>query len=392
MKLMLAADMSFHYVETVPSREDVYELMKEPAEMLRAADASIVNLENVFGERKEHAPIKKDGPNLISSPDFAEYIRALHPTVVGIANNHTMDYGVAPMRLTKSLLEKEGYLCIGAGETLADAYRPAVLEKDGVKVALIAFCENEFGGAKESAPGTASYRLEAVTREIQRAREGGLVPILYFHTGHEGYPFPSPRRRETCRHFIDIGAAAVVCMHAHCPQGYEIYRDAPIVYGMGNFYFPNVSDVTSTWFYGYMTELEITDREIALDIHPYRFEKSIVMLQGEELQAFKRYMSYINAPIGSEEKLASLFDSWCLVPTRFGYYETLSSFSMDLIGDGHADATAKLKNILGCEAHNELIQNLLSMIFEERVEKARAGVALIETLQGMLLPSTDAMP
>ena len=47
VKLMLAADMSFHYVETVPTREDVYELMKEPAEMLRAADASIVNLENV---------------------------------------------------------------------------------------------------------------------------------------------------------------------------------------------------------------------------------------------------------------------------------------------------------------------------------------------------------
>ena len=386
MKLMLAADMSFNYIQAVPSKDRIHELMREPSELFASADASVLNLENVFGERDEHAPIVKDGPNLISSPDFAEYVRALHPTVVGIANNHTMDYGASPMRMTKALFEKEGYLCIGAGENIKEAYRPATLEGDGVRVALIAFCENEFGGAGEHMPGTASYRLDAVTREIQRARESGMKPVLYFHTGHEGYPFPSPYRREICRHFVDVGAVAVVCMHAHCPQGYEIYRGAPIVYGMGNFYFPFFPTVTPAWFCGYMTELELSDTGVTLAIHPYRFDERIVMLKGEEREAFDRYMAYINAPIESEEMLAALFDSWCLVPTRFGYYETLSSFHMDMIADGYRDVTAKLKNILGCEAHNELIRNLLSMIFEERVEAARAGVPLIETLQRMETP------
>jgi len=347
MKLMLAADMSFNYIETIPSKEEIHALMKEPAEMFAAADFSVVNLENVFGERDAHVPIVKDGPNLISSSDYAEYIRALRPTVVGIANNHTMDYGEGPMYGTRALLESEGYRCIGAGENIDAAYRPAILEKDGVRVSVIAFCENEFGGAGETREGTASYRLEYVTREIQRARAAGSLPVLYFHTGHEGYPFPSPRRRELCRHFADIGAAAVICMHAHCPQGYETYRGVPIVYGMGNFYFPHFPNVTPAWFHGYMTELNLSDQGVMLSIHPYRFDKSIVMLRGEEKAAFERYMVYINSPIKSEEALSRLFDSWCMVPTRFGYYEELASFSTDLIANGHRARTPKMKTSLG---------------------------------------------
>ena len=389
MKLLFAADMSFNYIEKLPSREEIREMMREPAELFAAADFSMVNLENVFGERDVNMPIVKDGPNLISDEGFAEYIRALHPTAVGIANNHTMDYGEGPMYGTRALLEREGYLCVGAGKNLDEAYRPAVFEKDGVCIAVIATCENEFGGAGERTPGTAAYSLERVTRGIERARAEGAYPIVYFHTGHEGYPFPSPRRRELCRHLVDVGAAAVICMHTHCPQGYEIYREAPIVYSMGNFYFPHFPNVTPAWYHGYMTELEIGESGVALNVHPYRFDEKIELLRGEERDAFERYVEYINAPIPSSEKLSALFDSWCLLPSRFGYYEELSSFAMDLIADGHRSRTPKMKNIFACEAHNELLSNLMRVIFEERVEEARAGVALIEQLQRMEIPQGE---
>lgn len=386
MKLLFAADMSFNYIKKLPSREEIREMMREPAELFAAADFSMVNLENVFGDRDVYAPIVKDGPNLISDEGFAEYVRALHPTAVGIANNHTMDYGAGPMYGTRALLEREGYLCVGAGKNLDDAYRPATFEKDGVRIAVIPTCENEFGGATENVPGTAAYSLEHLTREIERARADGAHPIVYFHTGHEGYPFPSPRRRELCRHLVDIGAAAVICMHTHCPQGYEIWRDAPIVYSMGNFYFPHFPKMTPAWHHGYMTELEIGEGGVALTLHPYRFDMKVELLRGEEREAFDRYMAYITEPISSGARLSELFDSWCLVPSRFGYYEELSSFATDLIADGHRSRTPKMKNIFVCEAHNELLTNLMRVIFEERVEEARAGVPLIETLQRMELP------
>ena len=70
--------------------------------------------------------------------------------------------------------------------------------------------------------------------------------------------FPSPAKTELYRHFVDLGARAVIAMHTHCPQGYEIYNGCPIIYSMGNFFFPLTRNRISTWDIGYMTMLDIT--------------------------------------------------------------------------------------------------------------------------------------
>lgn len=390
MKILFAADMSFNYISECPDAVQAKEAMKEPAALFDSADFSMLNLENIFGVREENEPIIKDGPNLISDPRFAEYVRALHPTVIGMANNHTKDYGERPMFETKAMFEREGYVCIGAGKNSDEAYRPAILEKDGVKVAIIATCENEFGTASETVSGTAGYSLSRVTHAIESAKANGCLPIIYFHGGHEGYPFPSPARRELYRHFVEIGAAAVVSMHSHCPQGYEIYRNAPIVYGMGNFYFPHfpmAEEENPAWFHGYMTELNVTNGAIGLTIHPYRFDDSITLLTGEERAHFDAYMEYLNVPIKTEHELERWFDSWCLVPSRFGYYQKLFPIQPDMAIDGNAAYFTPLKNVMGCEAHAELVKNLLYMLYEERVEAARPGVKRIEMLQHMQIPN-----
>lgn len=389
MKIIFAADMSFNYIQTLPTQEFARTAMREASKLFALADASMLNLENVFGNADEHTPIVKNGPNLISSPIFAEYLRALRPTVVGLANNHTKDFGEAPMLFTKELLEKDGMSVIGAGKNIEEAYRPAFLEKDGVKLSILAVCENEFGTADEERSGTAGYRLSLVSRFITDAKASGAHPIVYFHGGHETYPYPSPARVELYRHFVDLGAAAVICMHTHCPQGYEIYQGAPIVYSMGNFFFPRFPGVTkdSSWYHGYMSELDILASGVTLTIHPYRFdENGIRLLCGEERAHFDAYMEYINSPISSPKELRAWFDSWCLVPSRRGYYQALSDFSPEQIADGNAALITCVKNVFGCEAHNELVKNMLAMIYDGRIESARAGVEKILALQDMKIP------
>ena len=389
MNIIFAADMSFNYIPEFPGVEAVNACMKAAGELIASADFSMLNLDNVFGRADDNTPLIKNGPNLISSPDFAAYVRALTPTVVGLANNHTKDYGEAPMLFTKALLENDGYLCIGAGKNIEEAYRPAILEKDGVKVAIVAVCENEFGCADDTTSGTAGYRLSLISRFIADAKRDGCFPVIYFHGGHETYPFPSPARQELYRHFVELGAAAVICMHTHCPQGYEIYRGAPIVYSMGNLFFPDGFRVRETisWYYGYMSELVIENGTVSLLTHPYRFDDGgIYLLAGDEKDAFDAYMAYINKPIASEQEIRALFDSWCLVPSRFGYYRSLSSFDMALLNDEGFGKISELKNVFGCEAHNELVKNMLSMIYDRRVEAARDGVDMILSLQKMKLP------
>ena len=104
MKILFAADTAFSHMEKDPSAS----VMEQTAQTFRAADFSVLNLENVFGKKEDYTPILKAGPNLISEEIAAEVIDVLHPTVIGLANNHARDFGEEPMLNTKELLLKKG--------------------------------------------------------------------------------------------------------------------------------------------------------------------------------------------------------------------------------------------------------------------------------------------
>lgn len=382
MKIIFAADMSFNYIGAFPGKEKACEAMKEAARLFEQGDFSIVNLENVLGNKEEGTPIVKSGPNLISEDAFIEYVHALKPDIVGLANNHAKDYGEDILLHTMEMLTDSGYTCIGAGKNIREAYRPAKVTKNGTSVAIIAVCENEFGIASETVAGTAGYSLGRVTKAIRLAVEEGCKPIIYFHGGNETNPFPSPGKVELYHHFIDLGAEAVIAMHTHCPQGYEYYNGKPIVYSMGNFFFP--SDALAkhkTWFYGYMSALDIKGNEINLEIYPYKFDMDkLTLLKGEEKEQFMDYMKCLCSPIKHADEIQRLFDSWCLTQ---GYIDRLGKYKTEYFADGFAEEVKAFKNIFCCEAHNELVKNTFMMIFESRLEAARTGVEVISKLQNM---------
>ncbi len=382
MKLIFAADMSFNYItDGFPGKEAAIAAMKEPAELFAKADFSMVNLENILGKREDGSAILKCGPNLIADDDFIGYIHALNPTVVGMANNHTMDWSEDIFYHTADMLKDSGYICIGAGKNVEEAYLPAVLEKNGIKVAIVAVCENEFGTAKVDAPGTAGYHLGRVSHAIMDARKDGALPIVYFHGGNETNPFPSPGKVDLYRHFIDMGAEAVIAMHTHCPQGFEVYNGKPIVYSMGNFFFPHAAQKQLSWYYGYMSELNITASGTELTIYPYKFDREkVTMLQGDEKKEFLAYMDILNQPIDKPAELQAWFDSWCMISTSA---KRLAQFDAELINDGKTADIAAFKNLFNCEAHNELIANTMRLVYESRVEEAKAGVEKLQKLRNM---------
>ncbi len=371
MKILFASDTSFKYVDPNTSDEAVKQQMSEPVQEFAKADFSVVNLENIFGDIEKCTPIPKSGPNLISDESFIRYIDALNPTVVGLANNHSKDYGEEALFGTMDILHAHGYTTIGAGKNIEEAYKSAVLEKDGEKVAIIAVCENEFGGAKENVSGTAVYSLGRVTKAILEARENGCLPIIYFHGGNEGNPFPSPMKVELYRHFIDLGAAAVIAMHTHCPQGNEYYKGCPIVYSMGNFFFtyPAMAQ-TKAWFYGYMSVLDITAQGVKLSTIPYCFsEDGVKLLRDEELAHFEKYMQFITEPISDMQKIRDLFDGWSII-VEYLVKRLCEGFG-NIFEMTQADVAPR-RNLLTCEAHNEVVTNILAMLYEgNRYEKAK---------------------
>lgn len=381
MKILFAADMSFNYMPGYPGDEAVKSHMAKTAEKFKEADFSIVNLENIFGNKEDFEPIPKCGPNLISSDDFVEYIKALNPSVVGLANNHTGDFGEGAVFHTFDVLERNGYPYIGAGKNIEEAYKPFICEKDGIKVGIIAVCENEFGGAKKDKAGSAGYNLARLSNELKKLEKENIKSVVYFHGGNETNPFPSPGKKELYRHFIDMGASAVVAMHTHCPQGYETYNGCPIIYSMSNFYFPaDRPGDQITWFYGYMTELNFSGDKTEIKTIPYRFDfEGIHLLEGDDLEFFNEYLAYLSEVIADDEKLGKFFDAWC---ARFGYdYATNHMhFSEDLMKDNSWEVAGK-RNLFSCEAHTELLRGFLTLCYENRLEEAKEYLKEIEILQ-----------
>lgn len=387
MKILFSPDISFKNVQDC-SKETAYNCMKNTASVFRQADFSMLNLENIFGDPDVFKPIKKSGPNLISSPDCINYINALRPDIVGMANNHAGDFGDEALFFTMNLLKDSGYQVIGVGKNIDEAYKGAILEKDGISAYIIAVCENEFGIAEKNKSGAAGYSLGRLTKAIFDAKAEGMHPIVYFHGGNEHYPFPAPSKKELYRHFIDIGASAVIAMHTHCPQGYEYYNGAPIVYSMGNFFFPYSSLKHKAWYNGYMTMLDITENEIKLDIIPYKFDQADhTPLEIEEKEKFIKYIEYISTPIANDALLSEYFDSWCLISSLENGYINAMSFSKEMLSYDPSFDIAGTKNIITCEAHAELMRNTFKIIFEQRIDSAKSKIEEIKILQTMELPS-----
>lgn len=384
MKLLFASDISFNEYEGFPGQIAANDIMGDTAKLFGEADFSMINLENIFGEKENYTELIKSGPRMISSKEFVSFLDCLKPTAVGLANNHCLDYNAEALLDTVDLLKGKGYLTVGVGKNTNEAYKPVLIDKDGNRIAIMAVCENEPGVASCNTTGSAGYNLCKVSKNIFDLKEKGYLPIIFFHGGNEGNPYPSPEKVELYRHFIDIGAKAVIAMHTHCPQGYEMYNECPIVYSMGNFFFP-YKDECKSWYYGYLTQLDVGGGKIDIQIHPYKFDfYSHELLKGSEKEHFMKYIEYISSVINDENSLRELFDSWCVLP-ELHYLRDLLKYSDEMLEKGPRSVMA-MKNILCCEAHNEFVRNVFRIIYEGRFEAAGKHIKKIKALQNMEIP------
>ena len=61
-----------------------------------------------------------------------------------LANNHFYDCGDNGVKATLQAIDENGLSSIGGGETAEKAREPFVIEKEGMTVGFLNYCENEF--------------------------------------------------------------------------------------------------------------------------------------------------------------------------------------------------------------------------------------------------------
>ena len=226
-----------------------------------------------------------------------------------LANNHMMDYREDGLLQTCVALNKIGVPYSGAGKTISEARRPMILEENGCKIAVFSCCERQFGIADESTPGCAEMGtwLYASVREIKQDKKVDYV-IVSCHAASEFSPWVSPKLRSFYHSLIDAGADVIHGHHSHVPQGYEVYKDRPIFYGLGNF----VVDVdmwannpNQLWSLG--VDIKFGKEGIGWSTFFMGIKKdgvalSVFCLEGEQLKNAKKYIDMANVQFKSDEK------------------------------------------------------------------------------------------
>jgi poly-gamma-glutamate capsule biosynthesis protein CapA/YwtB (metallophosphatase superfamily) len=268
---------------------------------IRNADAAVVNLETLFHEFKGYPQADSGGTYMATSPEIAKDLAWAGIDMVGNANNHTYDYGSIGVLENLQNLAKAHVLVAGAGEDLQQARAPKYFHHSRGTVALISATSSfvHYGKASRSRPdlhGRPGLNPLAIHSHIAVDIPSGAADFLgvlarlvgasgrrfdqdRFHLlGVEvarGRPFhlyigarPSPidlkanletivqasrsadltivsihahRQGDWLRSFahqaIDAGADVLLAHGPHEIRGIEVYRDRPIFYCLGDFFY-----------------------------------------------------------------------------------------------------------------------------------------------------------
>ncbi|PJF43204.1 MAG: hypothetical protein CUN50_01300 [Candidatus Thermofonsia Clade 1 bacterium] len=235
--------------EAARARNDPLFAFRRVAELLQSADLTVGNLECVMSALGTPAP--KRYP--LRCAEALDALRWAGFDALSLANNHAMDFGSVALLDMRSRLNAAGIATFGAGENRRAARTPAVLLRNGVRIAFLGyvnvpqdgppfFFRNDLTAATDTSPGVAwasadAEGVELIQADVRAARSLADVVIVLLHAGTEYARAPNHVQRQLAYAAMDSGATAVIGAHPHVLQGLQRHKNGIIAYSLGNFAF-----------------------------------------------------------------------------------------------------------------------------------------------------------
>ncbi len=206
------------------------------APWLRTADLALGNLECVIAEEGTPRP----GPYRLRAPLSAVTILGdAGFDVLGLANNHALDFGPAALTETIRRLEAEGIAAVGGGPDIEAATQPLLREINGVRLAFLAFntVPDPEDRPEEGGWTPATWDREQGPAAIAAARAQADVVVVSVHWGYEYQLRADPAQRDAAHAMLEAGADLVLGHHPHVVQRMEVSGGRFVAYSLGNFVF-----------------------------------------------------------------------------------------------------------------------------------------------------------
>jgi poly-gamma-glutamate capsule biosynthesis protein CapA/YwtB (metallophosphatase superfamily) len=250
------------------------------------SDLNIVNLETVIDT--EVREFLKGAVSIIDKPEVLSSLKSIDTHLVCMANNHIMDNGKDGLVETIKYIEQNSIDYIGAGLNKEEIYKPFLYEKDNQKIAVINTAEGEEANEKYNGHiGASDIESYKIIDQIRESKQNGYFVIIIAHAGVEFIPTPPPHIQKLYRIFVEEGVDLVIGHHPHVPQGFEIYKDVPIFYSLGNFVMWK-QHWRKNCYHSYFLNIEIVDNKLSyINLVPFEIKKDSLSLISKMDYSFK---------------------------------------------------------------------------------------------------------
>ena len=177
-------------------------------------DLTIINLE---GPITDTGKARRGMYCFKGDPDYVNIMTGSSVELCTVANNHSIDFGIAGLKRTAELLEQAGIGCCG----YTKVYRTVI---KGIRITALGFDKWQ-------------NNREGIEQAIRQERPDCDILIVNMHWGREKVYEPMSQQKEWGHAAIDAGADLVIGHHPHVYGGVECYKGKYIAYSLGNFCF-----------------------------------------------------------------------------------------------------------------------------------------------------------
>ncbi len=172
-----------------------------------------------------HAHTPSMGFSFSTKKENLEGLKQYGFTHMGVANNHSYDFGQDDFLHTKKILEESELHPFGDQRNLASSTVQFV-EVEGETVALVGVFAVDVGPTKAD-----------ISKLFKKIETKSTLQVAYVHFGTEYKATHSYFQENLAHTLIDAGADVVIGHHPHVVQDIEIYKNKVIFYSLGNFIF-----------------------------------------------------------------------------------------------------------------------------------------------------------
>ncbi len=213
------------------------------ADIIKNADLAYVNQESPYG-----GPDRAyTGYPMFSTPDQEGYdLMSLGFDIINLANNHMLDAGTKGYKRTIDFWKKqENVTYIGGYTDKADYENIRVIEKDGIKIALLSYTYGTNGlsltaGSEMVIPLCDESGNDDIDRMTKKAREMADIVMVSMHWGNEDWFEPSALQKKQVEIMVNNGVDVIIGTHPHVLEP-MMWKERPdggktlVIYSLGNF-------------------------------------------------------------------------------------------------------------------------------------------------------------